>query len=143
MAAQRMRYSPLGLRFLALHPARGSFAGTMPLRNSSHRSAALRPRMATGSLGSRAWSFHACAGAYDSVPRRKSDVTRATVLASRLPDTVGASDCGYFGDHQFQGYPAYNVPLSNASSAQIPPPSHGWGQDSFTIPSLYDSFIHV
>jgi hypothetical protein len=28
-------------------------------------------------------------------------------LPSGSPDTVGASDFGYFGAHQLQGYPAY------------------------------------
>jgi hypothetical protein len=31
-------------------------------------------------------------------------------IVSGLPDTVGASDFGYFGAHQLQGYPAYMCP---------------------------------
>src|SRR3989442_2636441 len=33
------------------------------------------------------------------------------------------------------------MPLSNASSATLPPPSHGSGPEWFATPSLYDSFI--
>ncbi|HXX24213.1 MAG TPA: hypothetical protein VEO19_13780, partial [Terriglobia bacterium] len=33
------------------------------------------------------------------------------------------------------------IPLSNASSAALRPPSHGSGPGWFATPSLYDSFI--
>src|SRR5665811_399066 len=45
-------------------------------------------------------------------------MTRATVLPSGSPDTVGASDFGYFGAHYF-GIPSLHVPLPNASSASL------------------------
>ena len=35
---------------------------------------------------------------------------RATLLPSGPPDPAGASDFGYFGAHQPQGYPAYMCP---------------------------------
>ena len=63
------------------------------------------------------------------------------MLPSGSPDTVGASDFGYFGAHKF-GIPSLHVPLSNASSAGLPPPSHGSGPGWFATPFLYDSFIH-
>jgi hypothetical protein len=62
-------------------------------------------------------------------------------LPSGSPDTVGASDFGYFGAHNF-GIPSLHVPLSNASSAASRPPSHGSGSGWFATPFLYDSFIH-
>src|SRR5450759_3993418 len=68
-------------------------------------------------------------------------MARSTVLPSGSPDTVGASDFGFFGAHNF-GIPSLHVPLSNASSAVLPPPSHGSGPGWFAIPFLYDSFIH-
>jgi len=69
-------------------------------------------------------------GVFDSaVPTAHSDTLRAAVLHSGCPDTVGASDFGYFGAHNF-GIPSLHVPLSNASSAPLPTPSHGRGQDS-------------
>ena len=69
--------------------------------------------------------------------------TRATVLPSGWPDTVGAPDFGYFGAHQLQGYPAYICPCPNASSAAFArAPSHGSGSGWFATPFLYDSFIH-
>src|SRR5713101_5856383 len=37
--------------------------------------------------------------------------------------------------------PSLQIPLSNASSATLPPPSHGSGPGWFATPSLYDSFI--
>src|SRR5450432_2143169 len=51
--------------------------------------------------------------------QRTCDVACATVLPSGSPDTVGASDFGYFGAHNF-GIPSLHVPLSNASSAGLP-----------------------
>jgi hypothetical protein len=42
--------------------------------------------------------------------RRMATGSRVTVLPSGSPDTVGASDFGYFGAHQLQGYPAYMCP---------------------------------
>src|SRR5260370_29423033 len=37
--------------------------------------------------------------------------------------------------------PSLQIPLSNASSATLPPPSHGSGPEWLATPSLYDSFI--
>src|SRR6516165_5700677 len=37
--------------------------------------------------------------------------------------------------------PSLQMPLSNASSAVLRPPSHGSGPRWFVTPSLYDSFI--
>src|SRR5207245_4791977 len=51
--------------------------------------------------------------------RHARDLTRVTVLPSGLPDTVGASDFGYFGAHIF-GIPSLHVPLPNASSSRLP-----------------------
>ena len=34
------------------------------------------------------------------------------------------------------------MPQANASSASLPPPSHGSGSGWFATPFLYDSFIH-
>ena len=34
------------------------------------------------------------------------------------------------------------MPLANASSASLPPPSHGPGSGWFATPFLHDSFIH-
>ena len=118
-------------------PLFGRFAGTMPLYDSpppcmwdlsliafSHRPAASRPRMATGSPGSRAWSFYACLGS--STPqglRRTRDLTRAAVLPSGWPDTVGALILAI----SELIIPSLHMPLSNASSAALRPPSHGSG----------------
>ena len=68
-------------------------------------------------------------------------VSHATVLPSGSPDTVGISGFWYFGAHNF-GIPSLHVPLSNASSAALRPPSHGSGSGWFATPFLYDSFIH-
>ena len=46
-----------------------------------------------------------------------------------------------FGAHNF-GIPSLHMPLSNASRAMLPPPSHGSGSGWFATPFLYDSFIH-
>src|ERR1700683_5574826 len=55
-------------------------------------------------------------GVYDSAgPATHKRVTRAAVLPSGSPDTVGASDFGYFGAHQLQGYPAYMCPCPTLS----------------------------
>src|ERR1039458_9676457 len=51
--------------------------------------------------------------------RRPGERSHVTVLPSGSPDTVGASDFGYFGAHNF-GIPSLHVPLSNASSAGLP-----------------------
>src|ERR1700691_469209 len=59
-------------------------------------------------------------GVYDSAePATHKRITRAAVLPSGSPDTVGASDFGFFGAHNF-GIPSLHVPLSNASSAGLP-----------------------
>src|ERR1700675_197270 len=55
-------------------------------------------------------------------------VSRVAVLPSGLPDTVGI--------------PSLHVPLPNASSAALQPPSHGSRSGRFATPFLYDSFIH-
>ena len=67
--------------------------------------------------------------------------SRATVLPSGLPDTVGASGFGFFGAHYF-GIPSLHMPLPNASARSLPPPSHGSRSGWFATPFLYDSFIH-
>src|ERR1700691_3719406 len=59
-------------------------------------------------------------GVYDSAePATHKRITRAAVLPSGSPDTVGASDFGFFGAHNF-GIPSLHAPLSNASSAGLP-----------------------
>ena len=102
-----------------------------------------RLRIATGSLGSRAQSFHACLGS--PTPQclcRARDLALATVLPSGSPDTVGPSDFGFFGAHQLQGYSAYMCPDTNASSAALPTALTSSGSGWFAIPFLCDSFIH-
>ena len=70
----------------------------------------------------------------------RSRFTRASVLPSGLPDTVGSLDWD-FGAHNF-GIPSLHMPLSNASSAASRLPSHGSGSGWFATPFLHDSFIH-
>jgi hypothetical protein len=55
-----------------------------------------------------------------------------------MPDTVGTSGFGFFGAHHF-GIPCLHVPLPNASSASLPPPSHGSRSGLFATPFLYDA----
>ena len=73
--------------------------------------------------------------------QRTCDVACATVLPSGSPDTVGASDFGYFGAHYF-GIPSLHVPLSNASSAGLPTALTWLGVRMVRLLFLYDSFIH-
>jgi len=88
---------------------------------------------------------------------RTRDISRAPVLPSGQPDTVGASNFGYFGAHIF-GIPSLHVPLSKLPCAPIRwlclvvfqrfkyalsvRPRMARGQDGFATPFLYDSFIH-
>ena len=112
----------------------------------SHRSAALRAtdgnRVSRFSRAQRAPSFHACLGsATPQCLRRTRVLAHGAVLPSGSPDTVGASDFGYFGAHRF-GIPSLHVPLAHASSASFPPPLHGSGSGWIATPFLHDSFIH-
>ena len=76
-------------------PLFGCFVGTMPLYDSpspfmwdlsliafSHRPAAFWLRAATGSPGSRAWSFYACMGSSTPQGLRALALSRAAVLPS-------------------------------------------------------------
>src|SRR5450432_4109744 len=74
--------------------------------------------------------------------QRTCDVACATVLPSGSPDTVGASDFGYFGAHYF-GIPSLHVPLSNASSAGLPTTLTWLGvrMDSLLLSCMTLSFI--
>jgi hypothetical protein len=111
----------------------------------STRPAAFRPRVATGSLGSRAWSFYACMGSwrknlkahFDSAGRGALALARTALLPSVLADAVGSLICRFRSS-----IPSPHMPLSNASSAASRLPSHGSGSGWFAIPFLYDSFIH-
>ena len=67
-------------------------------------------------------------------------LSRTAVLPSVHPDAVGTLDWD-FGAHNF-GIPSLHMPLSNASCATLPPPSHDSGSGWFATPFLYDSFIH-
>jgi hypothetical protein len=127
----------------SLHPLRpqvapslfGNFVGTMQPLDSpppcmvdlsliafSTRPAAFRPRVATGSLGSRAWSFYACVGSSTPQGAAHSRLSCTTLLSSVLADTVG-SLIGRFRS----SIPSPHMPLSNASSAASRSPSHGSG----------------
>src|ERR1700693_4680615 len=104
------------------------------IRLFSHRSATLRQRMATGSFGSRgaqrAPRFDACVGS--TTPqglRRACDISLSAVLPSGSPDTVGASDFGYFGAHQLQGYPACICPRPTLWVRRYRRPHMARGQD--------------
>jgi hypothetical protein len=73
-------------------------------------------------------NFHACVrSTTPQCLRRPGDISRATVLPSGWPDTVGASDFGYFGAHRLQGYPACMCPCPTLQARGCPPPSHGSG----------------
>jgi hypothetical protein len=76
--------------------------------------------------------------------RRASDalaLAHTTVLPSVQRDAVGALD-SRFRSSSTSGIPSLHMPLSNASSTSLPPPSHGSGSGWFATPFLYDSFIH-
>ncbi len=111
----------------------------------STRPAALRPRVATGPLGSRAWSFYACMGSwrknlkahFDSAGHGTLAFARTALLPSGMADTVGSLICRFRSS-----IPSPHIPLSNASSAASRSPSHGSGPGWFAIPFLYDSHIH-
>ena len=65
-------------------------------------------------------------GVFDSAGPDALAFTRTSVLPSALLDAVGTlifaiSELIYFG------IPSLHMPLSNASSASLPPPSHGSG----------------
>src|SRR5665811_1883840 len=74
--------------------------------------------------------------------RRTRDLPHTAVLPSGSPVTVGASDFGYFGAHQLQGYPACTCPYPTLRVRRYRRPHMARGQDGFAIPFLYDSFIH-
>src|SRR5947208_1374411 len=62
-------------------------------------------------------------------PRRTRDLSHTTVLPSGSPDTVCATDFGYFGPHQLQGYPAYMCPLPTLQVRSLSRPHMVRGQD--------------
>jgi len=97
------RYRPPPAQIRASAPnAHGSYLGCLDAkRTSGYGLGPLSPAR-------KAPRFHACLAS--TTPQcliRACDVSRVTVLSSGSPDTVGASDFGYFGAHQLQGYPAY------------------------------------
>jgi hypothetical protein len=74
--------------------------------------------------------FRCMRGVYDSaVPASRSRISRFTVLPSGSPDTVGASDFGYFGAHQLQGYPACICPCPTLWVRRYRRPHMARGQD--------------
>jgi len=108
----------------------------------SHRSAALRQRMATGPLGSRACSFYACVGSTTPQSLRCARVYRAPPCC--LPDCVTPSALWirYFGAHQLQGYQACICPCPTLPVQPHGCPHLARGQSGSLLLSLYDSFIH-
>src|ERR1700720_4008237 len=84
-------------------PLFGCFAGTTPLYDSPppytwglsliafpHRPAAFPLRAATGSLGSRAWSFYTCMGSSTPQGHDALALSHASLLPSGWGDTVGS-----------------------------------------------------
>src|ERR1700693_3137489 len=130
----------------------GCFAGNTPLYDSpppcmwvlwliafSHRSAALRPRTVTGSLGSRAWSFYACVGSSTPQGRAALALSRTAFLHSGLQDAV----CSLIRRFR-SSLPRPHIPLSNASSAALRPAlaslAGGAGRLSFFFFLIFFSF---
>src|SRR6266852_7376029 len=93
-------------------------------------------RAVTGSPGSRAWSFYACLGSSTPQDRDTLALARTAVLPSVWADNVGIPYSLFRSS-----IPSLHIPLSNASSATLPLPSHGSGPEWLATPSLYDSFI--
>jgi hypothetical protein len=133
-----------------LPPLFGCFAGTTPLYDSPlpctwgllliafpHRPAAFPLRAATGSLGSRTWSFYTCMGSSTPQGRDALALSHAALLPSGWGDTVGSPHSRFRSS-----IPSLYIPLSNASSAASRLPSHGSGPGWFATPFLYDSHIH-
>ena len=102
----------------------------------STRPAAFRPRAATGSLGSRAWSFYACMGSSTPQGTARSRY-RAPLYCLPYWLTPSAPCIAVFGAQ----FPSPHMPLSNASSAASRLPSHGSGSGWFATPFLCDSCI--
>src|SRR6266568_1053706 len=63
-------------------------------------------------------------------------LARTAVLPSVWADNVGIPYSLFRSS-----IPSLHIPLSNASSASLPPHSHGSGPEWLAITSLYDSFI--
>lgn len=104
-----------------------------PVRRRSKR------RTATGSLGSRAWSFYACMGS----PTPQGCDALALTHAALLPSDYVTPWAYPLVDLQFRSsIPSLHIPLSNASSAVSRPPPHDSRPGWFATPFLYDSFIH-
>src|SRR6266581_6231987 len=61
----------------------------------STRPTSFRLWVATGSLGSRAWSFYACMGSSTPQGAAHSRVSSAALLPSGLADTVGSPICRF------------------------------------------------
>jgi hypothetical protein len=94
-------------------------------------------RAATGSLGSRAWSFCTCVGSSTPQGRGALAISHTAFLPSGWGDTVGAPHFRFRSS-----IPSLHIALSNASSAASRLPSHGSGPGWFATPFLCDSFIH-
>src|ERR1700730_13464307 len=56
-------------------------------------------------------------------------ITRAAVLPSGMPDTVGRHWIGFFGAHQLQGYPACTCPCPTLREQHYCCPHMARGQD--------------
>jgi hypothetical protein len=100
------------------------------------RAARRLPRALPGSPGSRAWSFSACLGS-STPPGRSALAFSCTALLPSLQSDAVGSRMGLFRS----SIPSLQIPLSNASSATLRPPSHGSGPEWIATPSPYDSLI--
>src|SRR6516225_9882447 len=131
-------------------PLFGCFAGTTTLYDSPppcmwglsliafpHRPAIFRPRVATGPLGSRAWSFYTCVGSSTPQGRAALALSHIAFLRSGCLDTVRSLIRRFRSSIS-----RLHIPLSNASSAASQPPSHGSGPGWFAVPCPYDFFHH-
>ena len=130
----------------------GCFAGTTPLydspspfmRDLSLIAFSLRPstsiRATMGSPGSRAWSFSACLGSLTPPGCDALALSHAALPSSLLTPSAP-------GNTLFRSsIPSLHIPLSNASSAPLRPPSHGSGPEWFATPSpvrLSHSLLHA
>src|SRR6266853_2701483 len=94
-------------------------------------------RAATGSPGSRAWSFSACLGSW-----RKNLIAHFDSAGPRLARAIALTRCclpccltpSASRTARFRSsIPSLQIPLSNGSGATLPPPSHGSGPEWFAI----------
>ena len=73
--------------------------------------------------------------------RLRRTAVRSRWRAPLLLPSVWADNVGIPDSLFRSSIPCLHIPLSNASSATLPPPSHGSGPEWLATPSLYDSFI--